>query len=810
MLRSALVVASAILTLASGSAQANPFSLDDLFHLERIGHVAISPLGRTVVFEQFGPMTQNGPYQYDALSVAQRSSLHILSTSTGERSLHPPIGLEGRGLMIGSWAPTDDRLLVYRLKDQVFSAGVLDTVTGRSLWLSGVPELALWGRSAQWRDADALVMIQRTQGDMPPLLRVGVQPEQRLAQLWDMTRQGEETGRTMIGGGSFLHLNPKPEDSRLVLVSAVTGATHVLAAGRFHDLEVAPGGRFAAAVRFTSDRPFDASQPFLQGEFTERRELTLADLETGEVWEPIPGEDLIPHLLSWSPSGNSLIVWARTDGVSWAQGRLLRIDPRSRTVTRIDLSGFEPALVQTGLRTPVVCADWLGEQLVLYVENGDRKDWALLSPGHGRILTKDLTSPSSGLLAISRDRIVVQAEGDAWSVDLLGHAKRLGRAVRTETSLTAALFNEGQRFQFNNAPRRDWVMVGDGDQRRRTRTGSGDFFGSVADATSPIVALGETTFVRRDIDAVFREGLAIDQAQPFIRLNSFLSEVSFSTPEAVHDPAGDGRAVIGWLYRPPSERLVFRPPLIVIPYPGSSARAPRPIDDMVMANVQLMVSAGYAVLIPSLPRSNSRGEPAQDMAKDILAVVDATEASNAFDPDKIVLWGHSFGAFGAVAAATQSDRFAAVIAANGPYDLASVWGQFPLAASLMPEEGLSVRSRAGWVETGQGGLGAPPFADPDRYVRNSPVFQADRISAPMLLFTGDRDYIPSGQAEELFSALYRQEKDVVLVTYRGEGHVLSSPANIRALYETIWQWLDQVLGTPPTNPRRFDSAQSVQ
>ncbi len=62
--------------------------------------------------------------------------------------------------------------------------------------------------------------------------------------------------------------------------------------------------------------------------------------------------------------------------------------------------------------------------------------------------------------------------------------------------------------------------------------------------------------------------------------------------------------------------------------------------------------------------------------------------------------------------------------------------------------------------------------------------------------TPDRDYVPPGQAEELFSALYRQQKDVVLVTYRGEGHVLSSPANIRDFYDTVWAWLDEVLQRP--------------
>ena len=153
------------------------------------------------------------------------------------------------------------------------------------------------------------------------------------------------------------------------------------------------------------------------------------------------------------------------------------------------------------------------------------------------------------------------------------------------------------------------------------------------------------------------------------------------------------------------------------------------------SNVQLMTAAGYAVLIPSLPRPDRRGDPAIGMADDILAAVDATASLEVFDPKRIVLWGHSFGAFAAVAAATQSDRFSAAIAANGPYNLLTAWGQFSLAPSLSPADGLPVRSRAGWVETGQGELGSPPFADADRYVRNSPALAAGCISEPVLLST---------------------------------------------------------------------------
>lgn len=795
MLRTVLAAASAVLICGSGPALATPFTLEDMLRIEQFGQVSLSPQETTVAFERIGPTLGPGPYEYDALDMVLRSEI-LVARSDGSAGPRPLLSeVEGKGHVIGAWSPDDRRLLIYRLRDRTFTAGIADTVTGEVEWLSGTPESALWGRSAQWRNRDDLVMIQRADGDLPPLVRQGYHVQERMSQLWRSTREGLQPGRTLMGGGAFLGLNPKPADSHLVLISAASGQQRPLATGRFHDLEIAPGGAFVAAVRFSGDRPFDPDIPFLQGDFSERRELTLVDLGSGETWEPLPGQDISPLLMAWSPSGDRLLVWARQDGEPWSDGRLMQIDPKRKAATPTALGGFKPVRVETGLRTQFVSADWLGETPVLYAQNGERRDWVALAEAGPQVLTADLTSPSASLVAVSAHRLVVQSSAEAWSVGQNGHAERLGSAVRARPSTTSALFSRGQRFSFNSPPQRDWTLTGDGEEMWRVDTVSGAMIGARMKMSSRITAAGEQRTVVATRDDRNREALALDGAPPMIRLNDRLADISFASAEAVTHQSPDGSPLVSWLYRPlkTGDR---KPTLIVIPYPGEPAYRPASPGDGLTSNVQLMTAAGYAVLIPSLPRPDRRGEPAIGMADDILRAVDAAAPLGAFDPDRVVLWGHSFGAFAAVAAATQSDRFSAVIAANGPYNLLSAWGQFSLKPSLSPEDGLPVRSRAGWVETGQGGLGSPPFAEADRYVRNSPALAAGRISAPVLLFTADRDYVPPGQAEELFSALYRQQKDVVLVTYRGEGHVLSSPANIRDFYDTAWAWLDEVLQPP--------------
>jgi Dipeptidyl aminopeptidases/acylaminoacyl-peptidases len=53
------------------------------------------------------------------------------------------------------------------------------------------------------------------------------------------------------------------------------------------------------------------------------------------------------------------------------------------------------------------------------------------------------------------------------------------------------------------------------------------------------------------------------------------------------------------------------------------------------------------------------------------------------------------------------------------------------------------------------------------------------------------------EAEQLFAALHRQGKDVQLVRYWGEGHIIQSPANIADLWQRIFAFLEEQLGPPP-------------
>ncbi|WP_255568153.1 S9 family peptidase [Brevundimonas sp. PAMC22021] len=247
----------------------------------------------------------------------------------------------------------------------------------------------------------------------------------------------------------------------------------------------------------------------------------------------------------------------------------------------------------------------------------------------------------------------------------------------------------------------------------------------------------------------------------------------------------------------PTTPVAGRTPLVVLAYPGRLETPQRdPAEFVTELNFQQLTAAGYAVLRPSLPRPFYPAEPAAGLADQLLAVVDqALREHPELDGDRLVYWGHSFGGYGGLAVATQTRRFRSIIVQASVANLFQKWGEFAPWNRADPRWGTSMRPDQGWVEMSQGGMGAPPWADPDRYARNSPLLQADRIETPILIMKGERD-TGLGQSESMYAALWRQNKDVRLITWWGEGHTVESPANLREMYRQILRWLAET--APPS------------
>lgn len=144
---------------------------------------------------------------------------------------------------------------------------------------------------------------------------------------------------------------------------------------------------------------------------------------------------------------------------------------------------------------------------------------------------------------------------------------------------------------------------------------------------------------------------------------------------------------------------------------------------------------------------------------------------------------------------TQTSRFRTAIASASYSNLTSLYGsfygQYRYGDAGSPQRAQVLRMLQ--FERGFYGADAPPWEQPERYRVNSPIWRVADVQTPLMLVHGDRDFVPIQQAEEFFTALYRQDKRVRFVRYAGEGHTITSRANVLDLWQRLTAWLEETM-----------------
>ena len=197
--------------------------------------------------------------------------------------------------------------------------------------------------------------------------------------------------------------------------------------------------------------------------------------------------------------------------------------------------------------------------------------------------------------------------------------------------------------------------------------------------------------------------------------------------------------------------------------------------------MRLLAAQGFAVLLPDLRQDYAvvPRTPLTGLARETDMAVDAAIRDGYVDPDRLALFGVSYGAYTVTGIIGQTDRYKATVATSGIYNLISAYGNLSLRERYIAHLDGPNLFQVKHAETMQLGMGGPPWRDPERYIENSPLMHVERITTPVMLIHGDLDLLPLSQAEELYIALHRLNRDAVLVRYWGEGHSINSPANLR-------------------------------
>lgn len=277
--------------------------------------------------------------------------------------------------------------------------------------------------------------------------------------------------------------------------------------------------------------------------------------------------------------------------------------------------------------------------------------------------------------------------------------------------------------------------------------------------------------------------LAVTDVAPQKRYN-------WLTAELVTWPMPDGRLRQGMLFKPEDFDVHKKYPLLVHYYEAPSERLyhyQEPAATMAGINIPYFVSRGYVVFVPDIHyRFGYAGESA------LSSVVSGTRYLLRFpwiDSTRIGLQGHSFGGYETNYIVTHTNLFAAAVEGAGVSDMISAYnGMVPSGAANQAR-----------YEVGQHRMEVSLWENPDIYIKGSPIFNADKVTTPLLMTHNKLDrVVPWLQGVEFFSALRRCGKKVWMLQYDRGGHIVQPGADALDYTIRIEQFFNHYLkGAPP-------------
>jgi dipeptidyl aminopeptidase/acylaminoacyl peptidase len=204
-------------------------------------------------------------------------------------------------------------------------------------------------------------------------------------------------------------------------------------------------------------------------------------------------------------------------------------------------------------------------------------------------------------------------------------------------------------------------------------------------------------------------------------------------------------------------------------------------------NKTMYTSQGYAVFFPDI--TYTINDPGMSAVWCIVPAVKAAIATGVVDPKRVGIMGHSWGGYQTSFLLTQTGIFAAAVASAPITDFISMYNLISKASGA---------ANGPVAESNQGRLPLGPWDNLAAYTRNSPVLFAKKVKTPLLMLHNDRGgAVDFTQGLELFNALRRLQKPVVMLQYAGEAHGLAKRANGKDFMLRVQEFFDHYLMGKP-------------
>src|SRR5690606_10149112 len=225
-------------------------------------------------------------------------------------------------------------------------------------------------------------------------------------------------------------------------------------------------------------------------------------------------------------------------------------------------------------------------------------------------------------------------------------------------------------------------------------------------------------------------------------------------------------------------------PAVIVPHGGPWARDSwgyRPIP-------QCFANRGYAVLQPNLRGSTGYGKAFLDagngewgraMQADITAGVEHLIEEGIADPERVGIFGISYGGYAVLAGlAFTPDLYAAGVSYVGPSNLLTLLDSIP---PYWEAQRTMLHERVGDPSDPE---------DRERLIEQSPLFSADRIRAPLLVIQGANDpRVKKAESEQIVVALRERGLPVDYLLAPDEGHGSARPVNNLAAFAATERFL---------------------
>ena len=267
--------------------------------------------------------------------------------------------------------------------------------------------------------------------------------------------------------------------------------------------------------------------------------------------------------------------------------------------------------------------------------------------------------------------------------------------------------------------------------------------------------------------------------------NPQLDDVALTRSELVEYLDVDGNTLYGILYYPANYEPGRTYPLVAEIYEQY-------FDNGFNENMNLITAQGWFGFRPSV--RFEEGFPGEAWLKAVPNAINRIIERGLVDPEKVGVYGQSYGGYATNLLITQTDRFAAAANVSGKVNIISFLGDSPK---------ITTRNYAA-AEVGQDRIGATLWEQPHKYIEHSAVMFADRIETPLLMLSGEGDWnVPATNQREMYYALRRLGKEVVWVHYTAGGHGAgraSTPADFVDHWQRMFDWFAEHFGEEDGKP----------